>query len=81
MVQNSKTYGGKTIYGAAVGILMLDTQFPRAGIYNPAEVQVHGDRLAQMRGNFLGLWFIPERDDTEMSVVCQQSSLLAQPSV
>ena len=29
MSQNSPTMGGKTVYGAGVGILMLDTQFPR----------------------------------------------------
>ncbi len=29
MIQNSATAGGKTVYGASVGILMLDTRFPR----------------------------------------------------
>ncbi len=29
MSQNSPTAGGKTVYGAGVAILMLDTQFPR----------------------------------------------------
>ncbi len=32
-VSSRMAYGGKTVYGAAVGILMLDTHFPR----------VHGD--------------------------------------
>ena len=29
MTQNSSVAGGKTVYGAAVGILMLETRFPR----------------------------------------------------
>jgi Asp/Glu/hydantoin racemase len=29
MEQNSRVIGGKTIYGASVGILMLETRFPR----------------------------------------------------
>ncbi len=29
MTQESKATGGKTVYGAAVGILMLETRFPR----------------------------------------------------
>jgi Asp/Glu/hydantoin racemase len=29
MTQNTKATGGKTVYGAAVGILMLETRFPR----------------------------------------------------
>ena len=29
MVQSSAVAGGKTVYGASVGILMLDTRFPR----------------------------------------------------
>jgi Asp/Glu/hydantoin racemase len=29
MTQNTKATGGKTVYGASVGILMLETQFPR----------------------------------------------------
>ncbi len=29
MNQNSKAVGGKTVYGASVGILMLETRFPR----------------------------------------------------
>lgn len=29
MTQSSEVAGGKTVYGAAVGILMLDTRFPR----------------------------------------------------
>ncbi len=29
MTQNTKAAGGKTVYGASVGILMLETRFPR----------------------------------------------------
>ena len=29
MTQSAKTAGGKTVYGASVGILMLETRFPR----------------------------------------------------